>query len=160
MEIRRKVNRITISLYLIAAILMSSCFTNSSRDIYILPDNYEGCVLIVFDVKKSSSKDFDNQGNRIFYIPNNGILESQFKPRYGTNLRPKFYYKNDLGLKELDYIESNQWNNDIEDSTRVASTLEYGENLKPWRSFIVGKFGDQNICSDRHKNVLNYFRNR
>jgi len=139
-------------------ILFNGCSNISHRDIYILPKDYQGCVLIVFNMQNSSKENFDDQGNRVFMIPPSGILETRSMPNKSLKLMSKFYYNTSNGLEEIKYIDTGEWDNyTYGDTLKFVSTMEYGEHLKPWKAFVVGKVIDSNICNDRHKYILNYF---
>ena len=82
---------------------ITSC--SMKRDIYFIPLNFEGCVLIVYEVENSTKCNFDEFGNRIFRIPKNGILETEASVKYGISLPDKFYIEDTLkNFKELKYI--------------------------------------------------------
>lgn len=146
-----------ILLIVFLGILFYGC-TYLRRDLFVLPNGYKGCVLVVYSVEKGVSEELNSYGDRLFYIPDNGILETQAKIDRDGILMPKFYYKEKDGLQEIKYISSNDWNLVLPDSLSVVSTLEIGEDLKPWNSFIIGDFGNLNICKDRYKFMMTYFK--
>lgn len=46
-------------------------------EIFILPEGYRGVVFILYDQKKGVAVKYD-QGKRVYEIPSNGILKTQF----------------------------------------------------------------------------------
>jgi|GEM_PF-4235704 len=71
---------------LFSTFLFSSCFGNNNTDsvVFLVPKNFEGVVLIVFDASSSSKPTFEN-GNKTYHIPENGILRTNDKPVKGVH---------------------------------------------------------------------------
>ena len=127
------------------------------EDVFIIPEDYLGTVLVIYDVPKSTPANYDSVGRRLFIIPKNGILETTFKATYNNSTMPKFYIINTKFEKvELDYVH-NDWDNIKYKDNIVVSTLETGKNKKDFLSFIIGPYNNDTIGNNRHKNRLEYF---
>ncbi len=62
--------------------------------ITLIPEGYTGTVEIWFNQANGEQIEYEND-KRIYRIPKNGILNTQFSEQYGSNY-PKFYYVNEL----------------------------------------------------------------
>jgi hypothetical protein len=63
---------------LIMTILMSiACSTGKGGRIILLPKDYEGIAIIIYDVTTGAKKEFEN-GKQLFRIPETGVLKTQF----------------------------------------------------------------------------------
>jgi hypothetical protein len=85
--------------------LLISCHQQAEPEIYIIPENFTGKVNIIFNRKEGSEKKYDS-GRRVYEIPTDGILLTQFKTNDGFIDR-KYYYKSQSGeLKLLKTFEA------------------------------------------------------
>ena len=66
----------------IVFILQCSC-QNRESEIFILPENYNGYVLVIFNQKDGEEPKYF-EGKRLYIIPDNGILKTQFEAEYGS----------------------------------------------------------------------------
>ena len=64
---------------------------SGESEIYLLPNNYRGIIYIIFDQKNGAPKQYEN-GSRVYVIPRNGILKTQFRFNKGWHQLPSFYY--------------------------------------------------------------------
>jgi hypothetical protein len=76
---------------IILALTIISC-NNSDSEVIVLPKNYKGYVVVIFNQKNGSSPKFEN-GKRLYEIPPSGILKTQFKGNYGLKDFPEFYFE-------------------------------------------------------------------
>lgn len=60
-------------------------------EVYILPKNYIGYVVIIFDQENGLEKRYKNKA-RVYEIPSSGVLKTQFEADYGWSDFPEFYY--------------------------------------------------------------------
>lgn len=78
--------------------------------IYKIPSGYEGPVVVLFGFNRGTEKEY-NGIQRVYNIPKDGILFTQFHQNYGIRLRrPEFFYTSaNEGdeVKELKYVD--QW---------------------------------------------------
>lgn len=80
--------------------LVSSCIEYAEPQSYLLPDGFTGAFVVVFNQKEGTPKEYEN-GKRIYRIPKNGVLFTQFDIdfRVFTPESSKTYYVDSLGRK-------------------------------------------------------------
>jgi hypothetical protein len=71
-------------------------------EIYFLPENYQGAVYVLFDQKSGTAAKLDN-GKRVYTIPDNGILKTQFPTNKGWH-SVMYFRKSGKQLAILDYV--------------------------------------------------------
>lgn len=72
-----------IGIYLIAFMqLLSSCNQKAEPETYLIPSNYTGKVNILFNKETGAAKEYDRK-RRVYRIPSDGILITQFKTNDG-----------------------------------------------------------------------------
>lgn len=78
---------------LLVVTILSFFFSCSIKNtsIFILPENYTGYVLIIYNQDIGSAKVF-KKGKRVYNIPSTGVLKTKFEPDYGLSLTPEFHY--------------------------------------------------------------------
>lgn len=152
-------NLIDFLLLFFMILLMHSCSNQVAEEVDILlPKNFVGNVLVVFDVEGSTLEEYMD-GKRIYRIPDSGILETEFPTNYGLSLLPRFYYYNEENKTEIPYVV--HWDELDERNDTVVSTLETGNNSGfYYLSFVVGSRKDDSIGVDRHKKRHQYFNQR
>ena len=80
-----------ILLRFILLIMIYSC--NKTEDaIFIVPKNYTGYIIVITD-QKTGEKPKNEGEKRVYYIPKNGILMTQFSNNSGWSNFPEFYYE-------------------------------------------------------------------
>ena len=77
------------------------CTQKAEPELFILPEGFTGVVTIIFDQSDGQEKEYQD-GRRVYLIPENGVLYTQFKPSYGI-LNRKFFYNQTE--EELEIIE-------------------------------------------------------
>jgi hypothetical protein len=88
----RKVILIGVSLIIALMGYLWWNYTNSGEDeIHLLPDNYKGIVTIIFNSSEGKAPQYEH-GARVYEIPSNGILKTQFTFNKGWHNPPEFYY--------------------------------------------------------------------
>ena len=71
--------------------ILTGCVKNAEPETFLIPEDYSGGVIvIIFNQKNGSVKEYD-EGRRIYRIPKNGILHTQFSPVEGV-LNEKFFW--------------------------------------------------------------------
>ncbi|MBO0861964.1 MAG: hypothetical protein J2P21_26430 [Chloracidobacterium sp.] len=68
-------------------------------EVFILPKGYNGCVFILHDQKNGRPKRYE-LGKRVYEIPDNGILKTQFSLNTGWH-DIKYFHKVDEKLIEI-----------------------------------------------------------
>jgi hypothetical protein len=126
-------------LYLLIVLTLFSC-NNGEKEIIIVPKNFKGYILVIFDQKDGEPKSY-HEGSRIYKIPQNGVLKSQFSGNYGSVGIPEYYYQAiNVDSKLPSYLEEKKIppnkivgmmgpngnaNKDLEGNERIPFTLFY-----------------------------------
>ena len=97
-----------------------SCDQAEPED-YLIPKGYKGRVNIIFNQKRGVPPKYEN-GKRVYVIPRNGILLTQFKDQYGFINHHYYYVDNDNKRTPLKIF----WYNNFVDSTSKANRNEVG----------------------------------
>ena len=84
----------------------------------LIPENYTGTIEIWFNQENGTEKKYEGE-KRLYEIPENGILKTQFNPQFGYHF-PEYYYVSrsgkrtkiqtlsDLNKNTLDTIDKNK----------------------------------------------------
>lgn len=158
-----------IAYYLILLLTITSCAQEAEDTIRLIPDGYEGAVLIIFNQEDGTPKEYED-GKRVYRIPDDGVLKTQFEPNSGIQ-KHQFYYVKDNGDRtEIPFImvQGENTTMDIETEGKIYAYLEkpvgkvekYDPKTKellytiqPARSFYIGYF--QNV-DDAFKKQMNF----
>lgn len=70
---------------------LTACGSTSEKSIFLIPQNFQGNVLIIFDQKNGRPAEYE-KGLRTFTIPETGVLRTQFQPDYGVGDIDEFYF--------------------------------------------------------------------
>ena len=75
---------------------------SASDDIFLIPEDYRGQVLILYGQENGQPKEFEN-GWRIYRIPENGVLRTKFKLKgnYINNSSSKYFLVDKDGNRKL-----------------------------------------------------------
>lgn len=127
------------------------------KELYILPNNYEGGIIILFDIKNGQQEKYSENNERVYEIPKNGVLKTQFKLQDGKSREIKYFYKSGKELRHL--LPSDRvWKDTInvksayKDSIYTYRMSVGGGNL--W--FLVGKPRD----IDKNYKILDEMSNK
>ena len=88
-------------------------------EMFILPEGYRGVVFILYDQKNGEPVRYE-QGKRLYEIPPNGILKTQFSLNTGWHSPGKYYYKENGKLIEIPYAFDDR---DIEAKKAIESKV-------------------------------------
>jgi hypothetical protein len=138
----------TLSKILILKILALASSCNLGEDeTYILPRNYTGPVIVIFN-KSTGNPEKYNNGKRIYEINKNGILKTQFKFQEGFR-DIDYKYSNGKVIRYL-WPSDRVWKDTINLNSKYKDSIysyhmSYSDNL--W--FIVGKVKDLNLFQKR-----------
>jgi hypothetical protein len=118
-------------------IFFSSCLYHAEPEIHLIPKNYKGPVIIIFNEKKGNPQKYEND-IRVYEISKDGILRTQFKKQQGSiapdKLKYFFYDKN--GRQEINYLVSTK---DITDSATYVFNKELSNTTV---RYLVGKLSE------------------
>lgn len=90
---------------IILSLILIGCSEYAEPETFLIPNDFKGVIVIVFNQEKGEDKEYENK-RRIYRIPENGVLYTQFSPVKGI-LNEKFYYINKQGehLNEINRID-------------------------------------------------------
>ncbi|MEW6774623.1 MAG: hypothetical protein AB1304_11605 [Bacteroidota bacterium] len=78
-------------LRIIISLILFSCATGED-EIVIVPKNYTGYIVIIYDQKQGAEPKYEGK-KRLYEIPANGILKTQFTDNPEWTHFPEFYYE-------------------------------------------------------------------
>lgn len=124
-------------LLLLGGICLSWYWLNMGEDeVYILPNDFTGAVIVLYGQKDGDPKKYDDKGNRIYHIPENGTLKTQFDFQEDWR-QVKYIYKNGKTLRYL-LPPDDVWNDTIANTKRKNdSVYVFGSTTRG--DFLVGK---------------------
>ncbi len=118
-------------------LFLSSCINQAEPEIHLIPKDYKGPVIIIFDDKKGSPEKYEN-GSRVYEIPQDGVLRTQFKKQQGS-IAPgklKYYYYDKNERQEINYLQSTK---DVTDSSSYIFSKELSNTTV---RYLVGKVSE------------------
>jgi len=136
-----------------------SCIRIAEDSIFLIPKEYEGTIIVLFDQKDGQPVEYSKSGERIYRIPANGILKSKFSSNTG-NSKWKIYYIDNKGSKTPIPIIYSHERIDSNSKEIVCYNPRIGANVKKYEQRKVVKesspYLDLLICSmDRIKDLSN-----
>lgn len=90
----------------------------AEQEVVIIPNKFIGRVLIVYDQPNGAIPIYKD-GKRVYKIPSNGILKTQFSANPGWMSLPEFYYDKVATENRLIYKLTNK-------NLPIDSTVAYG----------------------------------
>lgn len=90
--------------------------TKASDDIFIIPADFKGTIVVIYGQENGTEKEYEN-GKRLYRIPQNGILNTQFELKGETANFGEYYYLTDNGQRVR--IESFPYDKPFPDSTKI-----------------------------------------
>jgi hypothetical protein len=81
----------------------------TSEDIFIIPENFKGTMVVIYDQENGAKKEFE-KGKRVYRIPKDGVLKTQFKIK-GKGLSYGEYFfetKEKKRIKIKRYLDSTE----------------------------------------------------
>jgi hypothetical protein len=114
-------------------------------EIHLLQSDYQGPVYIVFNSPQGEPPEYET-GKRVYRIPANGILRTQFRPQSGVVRNMSYYYVSSIGKRTVIGFKSRGVTNDY--SIVFISHIETGSGgcqpdgdggyiNFPYRSYLV-----------------------
>lgn len=79
-------------------LLFQSCMEESEPELFLIPNNYHGVVIVLFDQDNGQDESYI-EGKRLYDIPGNGILLTKFSKTIHGKLSQGYYYKDSDGRK-------------------------------------------------------------
>lgn len=118
-----------ISFFVLVLFNLFSCNQEIEKEIYIIPSTFKGKVNVIFSQANGKPIKYENNA-RVYEIPEDGILLTQFKEQEGFVKREYFYVDKDNNKKPLKIII------DIEDETST--------DISVFRDGTIGVYGNSN----------------
>lgn len=118
---------------------VSSCFNQAEPEIHLIPKGYKGPVIIIFDEKNGKPEKYED-GSRVYEIPKDGILRTQFKQQKEGYIAPgklKYYYYDEGSRAEIEYLQSTQ--NVADDGKNYVFGKELSQKTV---RYLVGKLNE------------------
>jgi hypothetical protein len=81
--------RVAIFFTLVLSVILSSC---GEQEAVVVPDNYKGYIVVIFNQKNGDPIKYEGK-KRVYEIPQDGILKTQFEPNDGWRESSEFYYE-------------------------------------------------------------------
>jgi len=114
---------------------------NSNYDIYLIPQNYNGRIYIIYDQINGKEEEYTKSGERIYRIPETGVLFTKFNinPIKLALKKQKFYYVNNNNIKKeigfLSYIDNSDTsflqNSSIPKDSIIAISRGFNQKDRP-----------------------------
>jgi len=83
--------------------------TKASDDIFIMTADFKGTIAVIYGQENGTEKEYEN-GKRLYRIPQNGILKTQFELKGETANFGEYYYLTDDGqrirIRSFPYYEN------------------------------------------------------
>lgn len=142
-----------LTVLLVSAIAGLATYWQSSGEDedFILPGNFRGAVIVLF-AQKSGAPPKYLDGKRIYEIPNDGILRTQFSVNDGWHRPWRFFYRRNQELVGVEY--SDQSSNKAEEIRACCiSTGNTSHNPKStevsFMQFFVGTVTDIDAAKEK-----------
>lgn len=146
-----------IVLILLILFMISSCSTGE-KEIYILPKDYTGYIVLIFNQEDGAEKKYEGD-KRVYEIPSSGILKTQFKPNSGWSEFSEFYYENSNSKKIPYTYEFKELNADsifvYGGTTGTANRDLAGKSVVRFSKYYIGNKKQIQEAIDKAKS-LNY----
>jgi len=123
----------------IIVMMFSSCIWGE-REIYLIPEDFEGPVIIMFDETEGQPIKYEEK-KRVYQIPDNGVLRTQFKDQ-DNYVHMEFYYLSESGNRTLLEDVEIQLLNEAEKETKDPKVYRYLVYGSGDISFLVGYLED------------------
>ena len=98
---QQTIRRYLKSIILFLIVVSGSCRLKIEPELYLIPDNYEGVVIVLFNQPNGQQERYDG-GRRLFDIPPNGVLATRFPKTTHGKLNQVYYYKDNNGNRKTE----------------------------------------------------------
>jgi len=86
--------------------VLYSYLTRPEKETFLFPENFRGAVYVIYDQKNGEPKAYEHK-RRLYKIPDNGILFTQFKAEYGR-IDHEYYFVDSHG-KRTEFVTNEEW---------------------------------------------------
>lgn len=145
---------LTYLISLLHLLVLSSCTQKPEPETYLLPNGFTGRVNVIFKRADGLPAKYENE-RRVYEIPSDGVLLTQFKDEYGFVDR-KYYYVDSVGNRtELEVFRFKHFKKDsagyvVNNKEQVGIFLngtsgQYGNppNAVWWQEFMVCSYNNK-----------------
>lgn len=93
-----------LTIYILSFIIIAigSCSV-SKGDVYVLPNDYVGIVIIIYN-QKNTYKPIEIKGKRVFHIPESGVLKTDASLNYEWKNSDEVFYGNNTNGKKIPIV--------------------------------------------------------
>lgn len=92
-----------VSLFLLVFVV-ASCLYNDD-EVFIVPKYFTGYIIVIYNQEHGAPKEY-NDGRRLYEIPYNGILKTQFPSYSGLTRMPEFYVDEITSVARMRYVHT------------------------------------------------------
>jgi len=96
-------------------------YRSAEDEVFVLPNDFEGCVIVLFGEENGEPKEYNDNGDRVYRIPKNGVLKTQFKHKEGWR-DVKYLRKNGQKIRYL-------WPSDIVWKDTINGKSPYKDSI-------------------------------
>ena len=138
--------------------MITSCTPRAEKEKYYIPKGFKGQIFIFFNIKNGVEKKYKN-GYRIYEIPENGILKTQFYSNYGYQKSGEYLYVYiDSTKKETLLKTYNKSDNLIPNEEVYITAQETGsvgiKNQYQYQTFTVKTTDDKTTLANRNFKLM------
>lgn len=156
-----------VAYYILLLLTITGCTQEAEDTIRLIPEGYTGSVLIIFKQEDGKPREYED-GKRVYKIPDNGVLKTQFEPNYGVQTHQFFYVDKEGNRTEIPFVlvQNKAVLKEVKDKEKVYAYFEntIGEgfgvdsnnveySIPPARTFYIGNLKD---IDKKHKELLNF----
>lgn len=116
-----------IVIYFLTFFSLIGCGQSKEKEVYLIPSNFKGKVNVIFGYSKGEPVKYEN-GVRIYEIPKDGILLTQFKVQEGL-IKREYYYTNGPEKRVL---------------LKIMADSENTNDIGVFRDGTIGVYGNSN----------------
>jgi hypothetical protein len=115
----------------------TSYLTRPDKELFLVPKNFSGNIYVIYNQRNGEPKEYENK-RRVYRIPGNGILFTQFKDEYGI-INQEYYFVDKAGNRtKIKFQDSHLFN---EEWTTVKNKHEPSrDSIAVW-GLSVGTMG-------------------
>ncbi len=129
-----------------------SCAQQAEDSIRLIPDDYIGPVLIIFDQEDGEPEEYED-GKRLYRIPKDGVLKTQFGTNFGIQHHQFFYVDSNGSRTKIQFVfdQNKDSLSKIEDKSKIYAFAERAPSggsgfdseignfkIPPTREFFIG----------------------
>lgn len=110
-------------------------YETGENEVYVLPKNFIGSVVIIFNSEDGKPEEYDKNKNRVYEVDSSGILRTRFKFQRGMSR--KISYVSEDELMVYLYPNSTIWKDTLKKANNNVYVYNAGFGKDYW--FLIGK---------------------